>query len=133
MNFKLDKPDVIGVFASVSCIVHCVITPFLFFGHTLTDEDDLVPIWWQQIDYIFLIISFISIYRSVKTTNNNIINILLWLTWGTLCFLVMNEKIDLVSIPEFVSYSIAFGLAGLHLYNMKYCQCETNKPCLKNG
>jgi len=59
------KPDSIGAIASTLCLIHCLATPFVFIAQscTLTCCNG-VPMWWGSIDYIFLIISFFTVYRS---------------------------------------------------------------------
>jgi hypothetical protein len=46
--------------------------------------------------------------------------------------MIFNEKLEFFHIPEYFTYASAMGLAGLHLYNLKYCQCKTENCCVKN-
>ena len=59
--------DHIGVTSSSLCILHCLFTPFLFLSQstsvTLTQE---IPFLWQSLNYVFLLISFLAIYHTVK-------------------------------------------------------------------
>ncbi len=131
MKLTLQKPDIIGAIASMLCIVHCVATPFIFLAHTSSSLDTYpsTPIWWKNIDYLFLFISFFSIYHATQTTGNKQMKPFLWSNWSMLFLLIMNEKLGLFSIPEIITYIIAISLAVLHLYNLKYCQCENDKCC----
>ena len=82
MQSILIKPDAIGSLASTLCLIHCIATPFIFISQACTMSCCAdAPIWWQSIDYIFLIISFFAIYRSTKTSTKLEIKIALWLTW----------------------------------------------------
>ena len=38
MKLTLQKPDIIGAIASLLCIVHCVVTPFICYSHTPTPK-----------------------------------------------------------------------------------------------
>ena len=71
--------------------------------------------------------------RSAKNTSKSFMKLSLWLSWVTLFLLIINEKIQLISLPEIMTYVTALSLAVLHIYNMKYCQCKTNKCCTYNG
>ncbi len=130
MKLGIWKPDNIGAIASSLCMLHCVATPFIFIAHTCASSGcKLTPLWWQLIDYCFLSISFLAIYQSTKTTTNNLIKKLLWVNWFVLCFVVVNDKIEILQISETFRYITAISLSALHLYNLKYCQCKKNNCC----
>lgn len=130
----LQKPDTLGAVASTLCVIHCLATPLIFIAHTSSINGyETSPSWWHNLDCIFLIISFLAVMRSVKNTSISFMKLLLWLSWGALFLLIINEKIQLVSLPEIMTYITALSLAVLHIYNMKYCKCKTNKCCTHNG
>ena len=56
MNPRSYSLDNIGIIASSLCMIHCIGTPFLFIAKACSVSccSD-VPIWWQLIDYFFLI------------------------------------------------------------------------------
>ena len=96
MKITLQKPDSIGAIASMLCVVHCLLTPLIFIAHSCCKEGcDAAPTWWKSIDFIFLTISFISIYQSTKTTTQDAMKPILWSLWCLLSFLIINEKIIL--------------------------------------
>jgi len=74
-----------------------------------------------------------AIYRSTQTTSKNFMKYALWISWETLFFLIINEKMQWVSLSDMFTYFVAFTLTGLHIYNLNYCQCKTDKCCTKNG
>ncbi len=124
------KPDTFGTLASSLCLIHCVATPFLFIAQTCsTTCCETAPIWWQSIDYIFLVISFFAIYWSTQTTSINWIKPLLWLSWISLLMVIVNEKLKWFPLVEAIIYIPAFVLMILHLYNKKYCKCSTDTCC----
>ena len=128
MKITLRKPDSIGAMASMLCVVHCLVTPLIFIAHTCCkDGCDAAPTWWKSIDFIFLTISFISIYQSTRTTTSNVMKPILWSLWSLLTFLIINENLNILEIPETLNYITAITLASFHIYNLKYCQCD--KKC----
>ncbi len=134
MRLLLPKPDIVGAAVSMLCVIHCAITPLLFLSHAAAMSQEISkPIWWSNLDYIFIIISFFSIYHATKHTNRKIMKPLLWANWCVLLLLIGNEKIEAFSIPETITYITATVLAVLHIYNLKYCQCQDDKCCIKNG
>lgn len=124
------KSDIIGMFASSLCLLHCTFTPFLFIAHAqLASHDIAIPFWWKVLDYVFLAISFMAVYWSVKTTSKAWMKPAFWGTWAVLFFILMNEKVHLFHIPEFTIYLPSLGLVFLHIYNKKYCKCKEEECC----
>jgi hypothetical protein len=132
MKLVLFKSDTIGAIASSLCMAHCIVTPFIFIAHTCAASGcKLTPIWWQLIDYFFLMISFFAISRSVKTSTNKIIKQLLWANWFVLFIIIINDKIELFQVSEMFRYTTAISLSILHIYNLNYCQCKSENCCTK--
>ncbi len=128
------KPDNIGAIASSLCLIHCISTPFIFIAQSCSMVCcNKAPAWWTFIDYFFLVISFFSIYQSTQTTSSSWIKPFLWLSWGMLFIIIMNEKMAWFPLSEFAVYFPAITLILLHLYNKKYCQCKTTKCCTNEG
>ena len=133
MKSIIHKPDSIGSIASVLCLIHCIATPFIFITQACTMSCcEGTPTWWQSMDYVFIIISFFAILRSTQTSSNRIIKIALWITWFLFFITIMNKAIQLLYINQNVTYASGVTLALLHLYNLKYCQCENDKCCSKS-
>ena len=135
MNLKLIslKPDIFGAVASTLCVVHCILTPFLFLSNgILSKELDKTPFIWSNLDYIFILISFLAIYRSSKTTSKAFMKYALWISWICLFSFILNEKIFLFRIPGYLTYISALSLASFHIYNLKFCQCKSENCCAKN-
>lgn len=130
MILHKSKSDTLGMLASSLCLIHCILTPFIFIVHTqIVNHDASAPIWWKMLDYGFLAISFIAVYWSVKTTNAQWIKSAFWIVWSMLFIILMNEKVALLPIPEFAIYFPSIGLVFLHFYNQKYCQCKDEACC----
>lgn len=116
--------DLFGAFASGLCMIHCILTPFLFIAQSCSISCcEASPVWWKWLDYLFLVISFVAVYRSNQTTSKVWIGRALWISWYMLALVILNEKVDLMALPEYAIYFPALSLVGFHLYNQKYCQC----------
>lgn len=132
MKLLLRKPDAFGAFASTMCVVHCLISPFLFVAHSTNIHSiGTSPFWWKSLDFVFLVFSFWAIYRSVQTSSKKSMKYILWANWGALFFVIINEKLHWLMLPEFLTYSIGISLALFHLYNLKYCQCTSEDCCVQ--
>jgi hypothetical protein len=122
--------DHIGVTASSLCMLHCFFTPLLFLSQatsvTFTQE---IPFLWQSLNYLFLLISFLAIYYTAKNSSKLSVKVLLVSTWLILSSLIINEFFEITSIPELYTYAAATSLAGLHVYNLKYCRCDDDNCC----
>lgn len=129
----LYKPDTIGSLASTLCLVHCLATPFIFITQACTMSCCAdTPIWWQSIDYIFIVISFFAILGATKTSTNKIISRLLWISWFIFFALILNKSLGLVYLDKNFGYTAAITLACLHIYNLRYCQCKSDNCCANN-
>lgn len=125
---KVIRPDLFGALASSLCLVHCSITPFLFIAKACSDTCCASsPIWWQAIDYLFLVVSFIAIYFSTKNSTKTWLQKAFWLSWVILLFTLLTETFELGLFPKSFIYIPALVIVGLHFYNMKYCQCSEGK------
>ena len=130
MNVSLRKPDTIGAIVSTLCVVHCLLTPLLFVAQSYTaTHSHEAPFWWKNLDYLFILISVIAVYESTKKSTNKLIKAGLWMSWIMLFLLILNEKLVWIELDEIITYSVALTLSMLHIYNLNYCQCETENCC----
>lgn len=128
MTLIKHKSDVFGAAASTLCLVHCMATPFLFLAHASFNTNEISNLW-ESLDYIFLAISFMAIYWSTKTTAKQWIKYILWGSWCVLLLIILNEKLQYLSIPEYVIYFPSISLIFFHYYNLKYCKCKNDSCC----
>ena len=127
---SLERSDTIGALSSFLCMIHCLATPFFFVATACSASCcSSAPQWWQWIDYFFLIISFIAVRHSTISTNSKLIELGLWLSWVGLLVFVLNAKFLWFYTSQNTKFIPAFSLIGLHLYNLKYCQCKTKECC----
>ena len=133
MRIFKDKSNNIGVLASSICLVHCLATPFLFLSTVCFESCcSSAPTWWKLIDVVFLVIALFAVYHSAKTTTKKLVSLLLWLSWGSLLLIVLNEQLQFFSIVNYAIYLPAFSLIILHLINHRYYQNLTENCCVNN-
>jgi len=127
MKLILDKSDTFGAIASFLCLVHCITTPFviILLQSYASQGITINPIWWQNLDFILLIISLIAVFHSTKNTSKKFVKIALWSCWIILSVFILNEKFELLSLSELGTYFSSLSLAGVHVYNLKFCQCNS--------
>ena len=129
MKLVLNNSDTIGIFTSLICSIHCFATPILFVAQSGFASADIQPIWWESINYLFIVFSFAAVYYSVRNTSKKIMKPMLWICWLFFTTIILNEIIGIVEILELFSYVSAFSLAFAHTYNLRYCQCEDGECC----
>jgi hypothetical protein len=130
MKIIINNSDYIGATSSGLCLLHCLATPFLFLSQpALLSVSQELTFFWYILNYIFLAVSFIAVYYSVKNSSNLFIKVLLYLFWISLSLLILNEEFMILSIPELYTYISAIGLSVLHVYNLKYCRCDNEECC----
>jgi len=127
MKISSIHPDNLGATFSSLCVIHCFATPFLFITQSYLL---VVPGWWQALNYLFLSISFFAIYKTSKNSSSQMIKTLLYLFWSILAILLISEEFELFHLPEFITYITGLSLAGLHIYNKRYCQCADDECCV---
>ena len=69
MKLVMNNSDTIGIFTSLICSIHCFATPILFVAQSGFASADIQPIWWESINYLFIVFSFIAVYYSVRNTS----------------------------------------------------------------
>tara|TARA_Y100000816_G_scaffold150438_1_gene107062 strand:- start:248 stop:661 length:414 start_codon:yes stop_codon:yes gene_type:complete len=131
MKLTIQHPDTLGAINSSLCVIHCFATPFLFLTQAQTSLVELstVPLWWQLLNYVFIVVSFFAVNRTVKNSSNQLVKSLLWVSWVLLSALILNEEFEIMHMPELLTYFAGISLASLHIYNLKYCQCEDENCC----
>ena len=124
MNLSIKYSDKVGVASNILCMLHCFATPFIFFSQTQTVQiSHDIPFAWQIINYFFIAVSGIAVYYSAKNSTNNIVKFFMVLTWLILSFLIFSEGLEILHLPEILTYLSASFLSLLHIYNLKYCTC----------
>ena len=131
MKLSIKYSDKVGAASNILCLLHCFATPFIFLSQTQTAHiGHDVPFAWQIINYFFITISGIAVYSSVKNSSNYIVKVFMVLFWLILSFLIISEGIELLHLPELLTYLSASFLSLLHIYNLKYCTCNEEECCI---
>ena len=104
MKYTLKHPDTVGAINSSLCVVHCFATPFLFLTQAQTSLVELssVPLWWQLLNYVFIIVSFFAVKRTVKNSSNELVKSLLWASWVFLSALILNEEFEIMHMLSLI-------------------------------
>ncbi|WP_409371820.1 MerC domain-containing protein [Saccharicrinis fermentans] len=113
--------------SSTLCLVHCILTPFIFIAQACAASCCAeAPAWWRAIDLIFLIISFTAVYFSAKSSSKAWIKVSLYITFIVFFILMANEHTHTLPITRYPMYIAAGILAGLHFYNRRFSACPNN-------
>lgn len=132
-NISIKKPDTLGACASALCMLHCMATPFLFLAAATSCSQsccNAAPLWYQSLDYFFILLSFFAVLQSTKSSNTNWIKYGLWVSWIALFMVILNVHIyQWIYLSKNIKFIPSFTLIGLHLYNQKYSQCLENDCC----
>ena len=125
------KADHIGAAAGLLCMVHCMATPFLFLVKTCAHTCCLdAPMWWQLIDYLFLVISGFAIYYATKHSIRQWVRFMLWGAWIALLLALLDERWGFIALPAGFGYIPSLIIVGLHLYNRRHCKACDNTTSL---
>ena len=110
---KYSFANLIGIVSSSICLVHCVATPLLIaFGA----EYIINPIF----KYVFLILSFASIFKATENVTNTKNAILLWVSfWGFLFSTLFQEEYEWL---HYSGYLFAILIIIGHILNIKHCR-----------
>lgn len=123
IKFLTKNSDFFGVLTCSLCFVHCISTPLIFISFSsLNTKLSASYSWWSSLDYVFLLISFLMVYFSVKITKVKMMKYLFWLSWVTLFLVILNEKTESYQFSEYITYIAITALSLLHIYNLRYCK-----------
>jgi len=130
MNRLTIPYDNIGIIASTLCMIHCIGTPFLFVAKACSATCCAdTPIWWQIVDYLFLIISFTAIYFITKNTTIKWLKFIFWISWLILLITLLDHSFAFNLTPKNFIYIPAALIIILHFYNLKFCKCDGENCC----
>ena len=130
MRISLKNSDSIGILSSSLCFIHCLVTPFIYITYAgFFEQSEYLSFSWKGVNLVFIIFSLIAVNRSTKNTTSKIIKPIFWFSWSLLLFVLLNEEVNIFELPELVSYASAINLAGVHVYNLKFCGCKDEDCC----
>ena len=130
MRITLKNSDNLGILSSIICFLHCFVTPFIYISFAgLFTQNEFLSFSWKGINLIFIFFSLVAVNRSTKKTTSQIIKPIFWLSWVFLFFVLLNEEVKFIELPELASYISALSLAGVHTYNLNFCGCKDENCC----
>ncbi len=108
--------DKVGITSAVLCTIHCLVIPALFLlkGWYADSTTAKLPHWWESMDSIFLVISFVAVYHSSTHTKVKEIRMALWASW---CLLAL--AIVFSSHLHWLTYVASAGLISTHFINIR--------------
>lgn len=110
---KINKADTIGILSSSICLVHCIATPLLIaFGAGFMTN----PFF----KYLFLMISFVAIFKATTKITHPKIALLLWVSFGGFLFSTLFE--EKYHGLHYSGYFFALLIIIGHLLNIKHCK-----------
>lgn len=118
MNKYNERADKLGIASAVICTIHCLVVPVLFVvKYSLTNQvvgHSFMPWWWEAIDYVFLVISFIAVYHAASHTYTRKIKRSLWFFWTCLALAIFFEQ-----SLFWLAYIASAGLVTTHYFNIR--------------
>lgn len=130
-RISLKNPDFVGVIASLLCLIHCIVTPFLFLSSVLIvipphGHNDEFPLIWSALEICFLALSYWSVRQTSRKTNLSWISYALHIAWSLLAVSVLFELADIHVLGEFLKYASTSFLIVLHFYHYFRKQISNN-------
>lgn len=121
-----NKSDDLGMISSTICMIHCLLTPFLFAIKACSANGccESSPWWWKGVDVLFLVISLFAVLKSYRDSANHLVKVALFVSWIGLAFVIINEYKHIISLSQYAIYVPAVSLIVLHYINRKYCVCQ---------
>jgi hypothetical protein len=110
--------DLMGISASVLCLIHCLAFPLLIsFGFFFGAMDEHGHEHWHWLDYLFIGMAIIAVFFAAKNAHNYWIKVALWITVLLFSGAVLLHE----DYPQmlFVSATLSIVLALIHTINWK--------------
>ena len=115
--------DSLGIVTSTLYMIHCIGTPFIFIAKACSTSCCAgAPLWWQLLDYFFLVICFFAIYFTSKNSSLNWLKITFWISWSILFLTLINQSLEMVTLPSNFIYVPSALIIIFHSYNLIFCK-----------
>ena len=130
MNLIKINSDHVGITSSTLCTVHCILSPFFYvYQASISTYNFEAAFLWNSINYIFIIVSFAAVYKSLLNSSNGLVKLILFFSWASLSILILNEQLEILHVEEFYTYFTASILCFTHFYNLRNCRCDNDECC----
>lgn len=120
-RFSTQSADMLGISASVLCMVHCLAFPVMIsLGYLVKFSDDHghAHEHWHWMDYFFIVIAIWAVYNAAKNTHSKRIKIALWT--AVLIFSIAILLHELNPLMIVISIVASLSLLIIHIINWKY-------------
>lgn len=113
--------DMMGISASVLCMIHCLAFPVMVsLGYMARYSDDHAHdhIHWHWMEYFFITLAVWAVFNAAKNTHSKRIKIALWTTVFIFSFAILLHDWN----PWMMAVSIAASISMIiiHIINWKY-------------
>lgn len=124
------KSDQAGIASAILCTVHCLVVPVLFLlKFSFSDNTSYhLPVWWEKMDYVFLLVSFLAVYHSAKHTSTREIRISLWFFWAVLAAAIIFQ-----AQLHWMAYIASAGLVATHFVNIRQMKKRSKAEVATNN
>ncbi|WP_373513258.1 MerC domain-containing protein [Persicitalea sp.] len=111
------KADYVGVTGSVLCLVHCLITPALALGSSLSVDHHAAS---TGLDFLFILINGLAVFFATRDHHSPALRLFLWISFALFSVsLLLGHDIAGFRILGYVGSGLL--IVG-HLYNLAYCR-----------
>jgi hypothetical protein len=114
------KADYIGIAGSVLCLLHCLFTPALALGTSLSTTHHTAFAGVINLDYFFILLNGVAVYMATRDHKLPLLRLFLWSS-----LLVFSVSLVLESqhvIFEIMGYAGSGLLIVGHVYNLLFCR-----------
>ena len=113
------KADYMGMAGSILCLIHCLITPALALGSSLSVHSHAVGGIFN-LDYLFILVNGIAVYFATREHRIPLLRVFLWGSWLLFSVsLLLENAHPFFKIMGYVGSGLL--IAG-HGYNLIYCR-----------
>jgi len=109
---KTNWADKLGIASAILCIIHCLAAPLLLTMGVSFLHNPVIA-------FLFILIAYVSIYKTTKGKLFNDLSILLWIAFTGFVISIVFEASS--EIFEYTMYIFSIIIILGHFYNMRYC------------
>lgn len=113
------KADYMGIAGSILCLIHCLVTPALALGSSLSVHSHAAGGVFN-FDYLFILVNGIAVYFATREHRIPALRLFLWGSWLLFSVsLLLENSHPIFTILGYVGSALL--IAG-HGYNLIYCR-----------
>jgi hypothetical protein len=124
-RISFQSADIMGISASILCMIHCLAFPVLISAgfifspvdHHIHEYDHL-HFDWHWIDFLFVAFAIWAVYNAAKSTQSKSIKIALWVAVSIFSMGVMFH--DVFHWMLYLSLMGSISLVVIHIINWKF-------------